>query len=950
MLGLREALPCADMRFQVLGAITVTIDGRSVWRIRRREWLLLGILLLEAGRTVTINRLVDLLWGDELPRQPRQTLQVYVSRLRTQLGDAGCLLRFESEGYLLDVDPLTVDVHRFTDTVKRAEAMTDPRRRAASLSEALELWRGPLLADVADDKVRDRLGSGLEQQRLTAIESRIEAELELGHDVSLLPELTELTGRHPMREKLIAAHMTALHRSGRTGEAVELFQECARRLSDQYGLDVGEELRRRYVAILRDDPSLRAPSRPARVPAELPPDVSVFVGRDAESATLRADRPHAAGRAAVVTVDGLAGVGKTALVVHTAHRIAHRYPDGQLYLDLYGFSSDMKPVGAAAALDRMLRSLGVAGGDIPRGLDERAAEFRSVLAGRRVLIVLDNAADAEHIRPLIPAAPGCLVLVTSRRCLTGVDDYDRLELRPLREADSGVLFRRVARVEADDEVVEEIARRCGHLPLALRVVAAQLHQTPHGTPARLLDQLRDNDDLVAADAASAATTAMTVSYRHLSDGAKAMLRFLSLAPVQLFDTLTAAALADVSPHRAERLLAELVAARMLEAGGGYRFHDLARRFAGRMLAEDATAGQRRDALRRLMHHCLATANLAAYRLNPGRVTVADHSDCPNPITDPGTYDRALEVFDDNRALLTEMVEIGHTEGMHAQVWRLCAFLTMYLQLRHHYDQWRSTHELGLDSAVKLNDVHARARMTHRLAGMHQAMKNVPEAIDGLISAERLYAETTDVLGRAAACNSLGSTYLDAGGDDPDRLTAAVDHLERALILYQSIDDHTGEAMAMTNLGRAHRLRGSRKAAVELLEAALTRFEEQGRVGGQAVALHQLGSIHADAGRDRSAMDHYGRAMPLAREAASIGSLTDLLADMGEVCLRMGRNGDALDHHEELDTMLSSGSHQHAAMDVHCMRTSIAATYLANGLSDEATRQSALAEAAKRSHR
>ncbi|TQL78529.1 DNA-binding SARP family transcriptional activator [Stackebrandtia endophytica] len=930
----------------MLGGVTATISGRPVLRIRRREWLLLGILLLEAGRPVTVDRLADLLWGDDLPRNPRQTLQVYVSRLRTQLGPAATLLRFESEGYRFDVEPTTVDAHRFTALVNRADTFTDPAKRSALLSEALELWRGPLLADAADDRVRDRLGGGLEQQRLTALESRIHADLELGREVSLLPELTELTDRNPMRERLIAAHMTVLHRSGRTGEAVELFQRCARRMVDEYGLDVGDELRRRYVAILRGDPALRPPDRSARVPAELPPVPAVFVGRESETAELCAVRPRTVGRAAVIAVDGMAGVGKTALVVHIAHRIADRYPDGRLYVDLHGFSPDMKPVGTSAALDRMLRSLGVAGGDIPQDLDERAARFRSVLADRRVLIILDNVPDADHIRRLIPAAPGCLVLVTSRRSLAGLDDDGRLTLRPLPHEESGRLFREITQVAAEDEVVEEIAARCGHLPLALRVVAAQLHHTPHRTVTRLLDHLRDNEELVATDAASAVTTAMAVSYRNLSDGAKAMLRFLSLVPVRSFDLLTAAAVADVSPQRAEQLLGELVSVRMLEADDAYRFHDLVRRFAGRMLAEDATAGQRRDALRRLMHHCLATANLAAYRLNPGRVTVADHPDCPNPIPDPGSYDRALEVFDDNRALLTDMVEIGHMEGMHTQVWRLCVFLTMYYQLRHHYDSWHTTHRLGLDSAVKLNDVHARARMTHRLAGMHQARKNLPEAIAGLLDAERLYAETTDVLGRAAACNSLGSTCLDAG-DDPDRLTAAVDHLERALRLYRAINDATGEAMAMTNLGRAHRLRGGLDEATDLLTEALKRFEEQGRVGGKAVALHQLGCVHADSGRDETAMAHYDRAMAAAREAASIGSLTDLLADMGKVCLRMGRHRDALRHHEELDALLSSGRHQHAAMDVHRMRTSIAVTYRANGLPERADRQLALADAAKR---
>jgi DNA-binding SARP family transcriptional activator len=422
------------MEFFLLGPVLAAVAGQPVELGRRRERLLLALLLLEVGKPVTVTRLIELLWEDDLPRDPRAAVHVHVSRLRQRLAAAGAgrhgvsMVR-TGAGYLVQARPDSVDLHRFAALVALARDTGEPAERARVLHGALKLWRGELMADVAPAALRQRLGSELAELRLTALEMRVAADLELGRHDALIPELAGLTAEHPARERLIAARMLALYRAGRQRDALAVYAQAARTLAEQFGLDTGSELRELRTAILRQEPPLAAgapraavPSPAAPKPAQLPADTSHFVGR-AELAALLAMADAQPGRPEVVTIIGMAGAGKTALAVRTGHQLAARYPDGQLFLDLHGFTAGIGPVTPLSALDRMLRSLGLSAEQIPAEAEDRAALLRSYLADRRVLIVLANAAAENQVTLSLPASPGCLVLITSRLSLAGLDGY-----------------------------------------------------------------------------------------------------------------------------------------------------------------------------------------------------------------------------------------------------------------------------------------------------------------------------------------------------------------------------------------------------------------------------------------------------------------------------------------------------------------------------------------------
>ena len=420
--------------FRVLGPVEVECSGDVLSLARRQERCLLGILLLEPGRMVPVDRLCDLVWEENPPEQARRGLQSHVARIRAMLARAGAdrygvALNSHSGGYLLRVDPERVDAHRFRSLVRQATNGSSLAQRDGMLREALALWRGPVLHDAGTDWLREHLCADLTELRLHAVEESMDVGIALGRHRELVPELAQLAAVHPTRERLIELHMVALHRAGRTAEALGVFAQARAHLADDLGLDPGPQLTRLHQSILRGEsfgdvvpaPQVTIAQPAPHVPRCLPRDIGDFTGRHEILARLLAAVPDQADAGSVIlTIDGMPGVGKTALAVHLAHRVANRYPDGQLAIDLHGHSKEA-PTEPAAALDTLLRQLGVAGDRIPDGIEARMALWRSELAGRRVLLLLDNAATSEQTSPLLPAGSGCLTLVTSRRRLAGLD-------------------------------------------------------------------------------------------------------------------------------------------------------------------------------------------------------------------------------------------------------------------------------------------------------------------------------------------------------------------------------------------------------------------------------------------------------------------------------------------------------------------------------------------------
>ena len=469
------------MKLRLLGVVNVTVNGHVPPLGSRQQRLVLAILALHVNEPVSVERLVDWIWPDP-PRSASHAVRVHVSRLRLALADTQAEIVTQGPCYLLRADPATIDAHQFRALVDQAANAGD-QEKVTLLDAALALWSGPALADIADPELRERLCGGLAERRLLAMEDRYDALLRQGLDRDLGHQLMADVNRHPTRERLVGQLMVVLYRGGQPAAALEVFQRARAVLANELGIDPGPELRRLELAVLRNDPSLH-PANTVRldVPALLPPGVPDFTGR--EEHLRRLDDDTAGGDAVVISaIAGAAGVGKTALALQWAHRALPRFPDGQLYVTLDGFAVG-PPLRPEQALFQFLRTLGVPAERIPVELAEASGMFRTVLADRRVLLVLDNAATADQVRPLLPASPSCAVLVTSRNRLDGlvaINAARRLSLDVLAPGEALDLLTRILgrdRVAAEPEAAAELTRATAYLPLALRIAAAGLANHP----------------------------------------------------------------------------------------------------------------------------------------------------------------------------------------------------------------------------------------------------------------------------------------------------------------------------------------------------------------------------------------------------------------------------------------------------------------------------------------
>ncbi|MFC5750132.1 AfsR/SARP family transcriptional regulator [Actinomadura rugatobispora] len=614
----------------VLGPLLVTVDGQAIGLGAAKQRALLATLALSAGRPVPYHRLVDCVWGQWPPATARATLHSHVRRIRLAFGsERAHSIRSVPGGYRLDVDAdpdagpggggVQLDLSRFrvlTSAAARCGRDDDVAGEAARLREAMTLWRGPVLADVASETLHREEVPLITEERLNAHERLIDAELRLGRYRGVVAELRELTAEHPLRERFWAQQVIALHGAGRTAEALAAYRHARQRLAQELGLDPGEHLRQLETAILSGrtgldlvsetiGPAIAEPAAPAApayaapaahpaIPRQLPPGVGAVVGRDREVgallATLRPGIGTAASRAVpIALITGRAGVGKTVLAVYVAHLLAENYPDGQLYLDLN--RAGAQRLDPAHALMRLLSSLGVDHRQTPDDLDDRVGMFRSIVNGRRVLVVLDNATDEAQVRPLLPGSSSCAVLATSRRRLGGLDVARSLELDVLPPDQALELLRHVLgrrRVAGEQPAAEELARLCGGLPLAVRIAAARLVTKPHWPLVRLVARLREEsarlDELVHGGLDIRAPLAL--SHRALDDRTKMVFHRIALLPEPDFGVQSAAAIADLSDTDTEAALERLVDARLLDvavpgtvAEIRYRLPDLVRLFA-----------------------------------------------------------------------------------------------------------------------------------------------------------------------------------------------------------------------------------------------------------------------------------------------------------------------------------------------------------------------------------
>jgi DNA-binding SARP family transcriptional activator len=907
------------MEFFLIGPVIATCDGRRIELGRRRERFLLALLLLDAGKPLPVDRLIELLWDGDPPRDPRSTLQVHVSRLRQLLaaadaGRSGIAIVSSAAGYTIHADPDSVDVHRFTEQIAEARLIAEPAERAEVLRGALALWRGDPLSDVAPLSVRTRLCAHLAELRLTALESRVETDLELGRHELLIPELAGLTAEHPSRERLIAARMLALYRAGRQRDALAVYGQAAELLLEQFGLDSGAELRELRTAILRQDRELAAGgslissagpswSRPSQLPADVPS----FAGRAAELATL-STAAQRSGRPMTVAITGMPGAGKTALAVHAGHQLAAQYPDGQLFIDLHGFTEGVEPVDPAAALDRMLRSLGVAAERIPEAPEDRAALYRSQLVGRRMLIVLDNAASESQVAPLLPAAPGCLVVLTSRRSLAGLDDVAPLALDVLSAAEAARLF---GALIADPGVlidepgaVEEVVELCGRLPLAVRLAASRLRHRGSWSVSYLAERLNDARDRLAELHAGerSVEAAIGLSCQDLTCQQREIFRVLGLIPCPDIAALAAAAAAGMAPERAAEVLEQLLDAHLLEqsAPGRYHFHDLVRLYAAREAKAVLSAAQQRHILDRVAGYYLSGASAAMHVLTPHQLP-GPRPECPPDLTLPplASDAQAWAWMDGERANLLA-IALGSPgplapagppdsgEQQRPAVARaLSETLFPYLEVRAHFSDALRLYESAARDARSRGEQADEASALLRLGTFHQRAGHGRQARDCLRRALAIRQELGDTAAEGRVLTILGRVCLAAGRHDE-----AFTHLTRAIAVYRASGDQPGEERALRVTSNLLWERGQHQEAIAAARQAVALSRAAGFPTAEANALLSLGIYSSRLGHHQQAHDYFERAAQMLAQAGDLAGRSHALAGRGIVRAALGRGAQA----------------------------------------------------------
>lgn len=960
----------AVVRFRMLGNLQVW-DG-TAWSSVRADQprIVLAVFLTEAGRVVSTDRLVDEIWGERPPRAAVATVQGYVSRLRRLLGPgAGGPLVTRGRGYELAVRDGDLDVEvfeRLVESGRRSLADGGMEAAVARLSEALALWDGPALADVPPTPTVAAQVTRLEQSRLDALEERLGALLELGRHAEAVGELGRLVDEHPLRERLWARFMLALHRCGRRAEALMAYQRARQMLVAELGVEPGPELRRMQKAILDDAPDLAGPVQLGFPtvrqvpPAQLPAGVTGFTGRGAYLRRLDAMVAQT-GTVVIVAVDGTAGVGKTALAVHWAHRVADRFPDGQLYANLRGYATD-PPLRPIDVLAQFLPALGVPAEEVPDTVEQAATLYRSVLAGKRMLILLDNACHPDQVRQVLPGSAGSLVVVTSRDQLRGLvarDGATRIDLDVLTPAEAETLLARLltaGRMDATNGL-GELAHLCGYLPLALRIAAANLTAQPRSSISDYIGRLRPNRLAalqVDGDPRASVRAAFDLSYAALPVDARRLFRLIGLHPGPDITAEAAAALADLPPALTAQLLDRLTAAHLADqhAPGRYALHDLLRHYGTERALADDSELDRRAALDRLNNHYLHLIDAAATQLYPQVLRLPPPSSSPTA-HQPGRFRNHTQGrawLDAERPNLIAAVTRAAEQGPPQVAWRLADALRGYLMLGRHTVDWQTVADAGLAAAVADGDLRAQVAARRSLAMLCCASGRYPEAIDHYGQALDQARRAGWPQGESAVLHNIGAIHFRLG-----RLDDAAEHYRRALAINRQTRRRAGQAVNLGHLGlvygalgqlelaathHAEALTISRQAGLRIGEAnalaclgdtwhALGRLDAALAALTDALALHRelgdrhheadttrlVATLHRDAGRYEQALDLAGTALELSRHIGDLHAQAQALTVQASVHQLAGRIEQAIEGHRRALTLAHQTGHRYTHAEV-----------------------------------
>ncbi|WP_018348425.1 AfsR/SARP family transcriptional regulator [Longispora albida] len=881
------------MDIGLLGPLDVRHGDRSIPVTSAKQRTVLAVLALRVNEVVSAEQLIDLVWDGQPPATARSVLQALVMRLRRLLGPGVVVTR--APGYLLAVPPESVDVHRLhalRTAADRAAAIGDAGQEAEFLRQLTALRRGQTFADIASETLHREHAQVLDEQLTEATERRLAAELALSRHHLVLDDLRAFVLAHPVREHSRALLVTALHRAGRRAEALTAYEDARRTLAAELGVAPGPELRRAHAAALGEPDA--APPPATHPPAQLPADIGDFTGRADVIEQLTVQFTAAGAAPCVAVLSGMGGIGKTTLAVHAAHRLRARYPDGQLYAALT--EPGGRPVPPVDVLGRFLRDLGAPERHLPAGLDARAARYRSLLADRRVLIVLDDAADAAQVRPLLPGTATGAVLVTSRNRLSGLAGSTLIELGVFGEAEARALFATVSgsgQAHLDPVATAEILAVCAGLPLAVRIAAARLAARPGWSPRTLADRLAEArgllDQLSAGDLAVRAS--FEVSHRALAAGSQ-----LEREAARAFGYLgwwqgpglslgAAAALLGLAGPDAEDRLETLVDAHLVQSAepGRYTLHDLLRVYAAER-AGDASS-ERSPAL----------ARLASYYLTAARDAVRDASLEPGPAHGhaPATAAKAIAWLDAERANLITAAALQH---------QLSPVLASYLITHSHYADAVRLHTLAV--AATADDPAGHARALHDLGHAQLQLGEYDTALENLSRAAAGHARLGDNAREALALEVIGELHGQRG-----ELGEALTQLLRAVELRRDGGDLYRQAGGLVNLGTAHGRLGDLDRAIAAWREALVLARQSGNRHAEGGSLAGLGIIYERSGQFDLALEHLHQARDLQRFLRARHDEGRTLNNLGVVYGRLGRYAEARSHFHQARQLHAEISHR-----------------------------------------
>ncbi|MEU7527253.1 BTAD domain-containing putative transcriptional regulator [Saccharothrix sp. NPDC042600] len=899
------------VEFQLLGEVGARVGGRWVELGHARQRCVLAALVVEPNRQQSLDVLVERVWGDRPPNKARTTLYGYLYRLRQAFADVPDVrIDRTAAGYVLPVDEDRVDLHRFRRLAGRAHDAAAPDALALA-DRALGLWRGEALGGLTGEWV-DALRRALEQQRWQTLLHRNDIALRLGHHDTLVPVLADLADRHPLDERLAGQLVLALYRSGRQADALRHYRLVRDRLVEELGTDPGPQLRGLHQQVLEGEPPAHPPPP---VPRQLPATHRTFVGRVDQLAALDKALSPAPGEAPMLALVGSAGTGKTTLALHWAHRAADRFPDGHLYADLRGFDPTGAPVPAAAGVGRFLEALGLPAASVPPDPDGRAALYRSLVAGKRLLVVLDNARDSEHVLPLLPGGSTCTVLITSRHRLTGLavsHAVPTLELDVFTDAEARELLARHLsdrRLRAEPDAVTDLLRWCGGLPLALGIIAARAATHPEFPLSVLVDELRDGVTALGSDGSGTNLRAVfDASVRVLPDAAATAFTGLAAAPGPDIALPAAAATLDVPPRRARELLRHLETGHLVRqhTPGRYRMHDLVRAYATERAHTDP-----RPTLR-LIDHYARTGRAAEAVLYPHEhpAVLGGAPSTPDITDEPA----ALAWLTAEHANLLAAQQAARRLGSHHHVWELAWALDTFQRrqglIADQVAVWRTADDAADDSGQP----DARALTSWRLG---TALARTGALDEAIVHLERSLGLCADPSGQASVHQSLAWVREQQGDDH-----AALHHATSALEVLRTLGVPMREAHALNQAGwyaaRVDDLEPAQRFCEEALE--ITRRHDDR--DAEARVLDSLGYIAHLAGRHDTAAGHYEQALLRFEEAGASYDYADTLARLGDTHAANGNVPRALTAWREASTMYRR---QHRELDAQRLSQRIEAT-------------------------